>query len=323
LINLDSETEGIYTIGAAGGGHVNISSSYPQVPAPTYMISYQVKVQGLTGGHSGVDINLGHGSATKLLVRLLKKAVELYGLRLANITGGTATNAIPTNASALVFLPAENVDSFTKYTQEYEATIQSELKAVEPNLSVQVDAVQPPAQVMDEAFQAVLIDALYGTPQGVIRMSDTVPDLVETSTNLGITNVQDGQMQVICYPRSSVDSELDDISQMIASVWELAGYTVEYTDYYSGWTPNPDSPILGLLQATYLDLFDHEAEISAVHAGLECGAIGGIYPDMDMISIGPTIEKVHSTSERLYIPSVPKLMDLLSEALQRIPDRAD
>jgi dipeptidase D len=321
LINLDSEDEGVFTIGSAGGEHVNIVSSYPQVAAPADMPSYLVKVQGLTGGHSGVHINLGRGHAIKLLVRLLKGAVELYGLRLASIAGGTAVNAIPREASALVFLPDTQVEAFSAYVRACEATIQSELAAVEPDLSVELAAVQPPAQVMDERFQAVLIDALYANPQGVVRMSDAVPGLVETSNNLGIVNVQDGQMQVICFSRSSVGSALEDISQMIACTWELAGYTTEVTDSFEAWTPNASSPILSLMKATYLDLFGQEPGIMAVHAGLECGSISGKYPDMDMISIGPTLAGVHSLQESLFIPSVGKVMALLYEVLQRIPEK--
>jgi dipeptidase D len=321
MINLDSEEEGTFTIGSAGGEHANVQSSYPQAPAPADMVSYQVQVRGLTGGHSGLNINLGRGNAIKLLARLLKGAVKPYELRLSSFTGGTAINAIPRDASALVFLPGQQVQAFTEYVQAYEATIKSELAAVEPDLSVGLAAVQPPAQVMDEAFQATLIDALYANPQGVMRMSDAVPGLVETSTNLGIANVQDGQMEVLSCPRSSVDSALVDIGQMIASVWELAGYSAEITGQYSGWNPNPESPIVGLMQLTYEDLYGQEPVVSAVHAGLECGVIGAIYPDMDMISIGPTMSDVHSVSERLYIPSVGKVMDLLSEALKRIPEK--
>jgi dipeptidase D len=321
LINIDWETEGSFDIGSAGGGHVNVNSSYTQTPAPADMVSYQVKISGLQGGHSGVDINQGRGSATKLLVRLLKEAAGTYGLRLANLNGGTTTNAIPSEADAVVFLAQSQVEPFQDFVKEYEATIQAELAATEPDLSVQMEAVEPPAQVMDASYQSILIDALYGTPQGVIRMSDTVADLVETSTNLGITNVVDGQMQLISYPRSSVDSELDDISTMIESVWELAGYTPKRSDYFASWTPNPDSPILKLFEDTYVDLFDQQPEVTAVHAGLECGAIGATYPNMDMISIGPTLADVHTPSERLYIPSVHKLMDLLSAVLQQIPEQ--
>jgi dipeptidase D len=320
LINLDWETESIFCIGAAGGGHVDISGSYPQVSAPTDMVSYQVKVQGLKGGHSGVDINLGRGHAIKLLVRLLKETSAAYGLRIASISGGTASNAIPRDASALVSIADAQVEAFMQASSEFEATIESELAAVEPELRVRVEAVQPPAQVMDEAFQNTLINALYGTPQGVMRMSDGVPGLVETSTNLGVISAQDGQMEVICYPRSSVDSELQDVSQMIASVWELAGYEAAFADYYPGWNPDPESPLLDLMKATYQDLYGQEPEVLAVHAGLECGVIGAKYPGMDMISIGPTLNDVHSPAERLFIPSVGNVMKLLLEVLQNIPE---
>jgi dipeptidase D len=320
LINLDSEWDGVFLIGAAGGGHVNVSSSYPQVPAPAELVSYQVKVRGLKGGHSGVDINLGRGHGIKLLVRLLKGAVEPYGLHLARLNGGTAGNAIPRQASAVVLLPGEQVEGFTKYVQAFEATVQSELAAVEPDLSVELGAVQPPAQVMTEEFQVTLINALYATPQGVIRMSDALPDLVETSNNLGVVNVQDGHIEVVCTPRSSIDSALEDVSQMIASVWELAGYEVAFADYYPGWNPDPESPILGLMEATYRDLYGQEPEVTAVHAGLECGVIGAKYPGMDMISIGPTLHDVHSPAERLFIPSVGHVMKLLLEVLRNIPE---
>ena len=318
LINLDWETEGSFDIGAAGGEHVNINSSYQQAPAPTDMNSFVVKIQGLTGGHSGTEINKGHGHATKLLVRLLKEASETYQLHLASIVGGTASNAIPREAESIVFLANDQAAPFMDFVKQFETTIKTELAATEPDLSVSVEAVQPPLQVMDEAIQNRLIDALYGTPQGVIRMSDSIPDQVETSTNLGITTIQDGKLEIVNYPRSSVDSELQDIAQMIASVWELAGYPVEITDWFSAWQPNPDSPILALMQTTYQNLIGVEAEVTAVHAGLECGAIGAIYPDMDMISIGATLSEVHSPSENLYIPSVEKVMELLSETLQRL-----
>jgi dipeptidase D len=317
-INLDSETEGVFTIGSAGGEHINITTTYTQLPAPENMLAYEVSVSGLQGGHSGVDIDKGLGHATKLLVRLLKGAMPTHNLRISSLAGGTADNAIPTDAAALVFLPASQVDAFTRYVQDYEVTIQTELAATEPDLAVTLQAVDPPSQVMDETFQNSIINAVYGTPQGVLRMSDTVPGLVETSTNLGITSAQDGQMTITCFPRSSVNSEISDAAQMIASVWELAGYSAEIGNYFSSWTPNPDSPILALMQSTYQDLFGHDPQVGAVHAGLECGVISGIYPDMDMISIGPTLARVHTVDENLYIPSVQKVMDLVTTTLQSI-----
>ena len=319
LINMDSEEEGVFTIGSAGGAHATIQSTYAEVAAPAGMAAYQVTVQGLKGGHSGLNINLGRGHATKLLVRLLAETADLYGLRLAGITGGTAFNAIPTDATAVVLLPEDQVEGLSAYVQVYEATIQSELSAVEPDLNIKLAAVEPPERVMEEAFQEDLIDALYAHPQGVLRMSDAVPGLVETSTNMGVTSARDGQLEVISCPRSSVDSSMADVSQMIGSVWELAGYSLAVTDQYNGWKPNPESPIVQLMQGTYQELYGQDPVVSAVHAGLECGAIGGSYPEMDMISIGPTMSDVHSVDERLFIPSVEKVMTLLTTVLQRVP----
>ncbi|HJW28910.1 MAG TPA: hypothetical protein VJ508_06620, partial [Saprospiraceae bacterium] len=239
-----------------------------------------------------------------------------------SLEGGTAVNAIPTEAVAVVLLTDAKVAAFTKQVQEFEATVTSELEATEPNLSVQLQAVQPPpTQVMNKSFQNTLIDALYGTPQGVLRMSDTIPGLVETSTNLGITRAQDGQLQIVSLPRSLENSELEDATQMIASVWELAGYQAEITDHYNAWTPNPDSPILKQMQSIYKNLFGVDAKASAIHAGLECSTIGDTYPGMDQISLGPTLESVHTASERLYIPSVEKLMKLLSTVLPESPEK--
>ncbi len=320
LINLDSEWDGVFLIGAAGGGHVDITADYSQVPAPANTVAYQVKIQGLKGGHSGLHINLGRGNAIKLLARLLKGGVGPYALHLASVTGGNAGNAIPREATAVIVIPEDQVQTFSAYVQAFEAVIKSELSATEPDLSLELVTVQPPDQVMDETFQARLIDALYATPQGVIRMSDALPDLVETSTNLGVVDVQDGQMVVVCVPRSSVDSALEDVSQMIASVWELAGAQVMFNDYYPGWNPDPESPILGLMKATYQDLYGQEPDVIAVHAGLECGVIGAKYPAMDMISIGPTLDDVHSPAERLFVPSVGNVMNLLLEVLQIIPE---
>ena len=320
LINLDSEWDGVFLIGAAGGGHVSVSGAYPQVPAPTDLVAYQVEVQGLKGGHSGVDIHLGRGHAIKLLVRLLNGAIEPYEMHLSSLFGGNASNAIPSQAAAVVLLPEAQVEAFTEYLQTFEMTAKSELSAVEPDLSIKLAAVEPPAEVIDESYQMILLDALYATPQGVMRMSDALPGLVETSNNLGIVKIQDGQLQVDCTPRSSVDSALEDVSQMIAAVWEMAGYPVEFANYYPGWNPNPESPILELMKATYQGLYGQEPEVMAVHAGLECGMIGGKYPGMDMISIGPTLNDVHSPDERLYIPSVGHVMDLLLAVLENIPE---
>ena len=321
LINLDWETEGSFDIGSAGGDYGNVDTTYAEVETPAATAAYTVTVSGLQGGHSGVDINMGRGHATKLLVRLLSPAAGQYGVRLAQLAGGTAANAIPTSATALVVVPNDQIDAFLKYVQQYQGIVQSELAAVEPDLKVQATPAALPAKVMDEQVQQALMDALYGTPQGVIRMSDTVPDLVETSTNMGIVKAADGQLTVTCYPRSSVDTELDDINQMIASVWDLTGVEVTFSGRYPGWDPNPDSPILLLMQDVYKTMYGQDPEITAVHAGLECGTIVSKYPDMDAISIGPTLQDVHTPNERVQVSTVKKLNDFLIETLKQIPEK--
>ena len=322
LINLDSEDEGVFTIGSAGGDYIDVDTTYAEVAPPAATAAYTVTVSGLQGGHSGVDIDKGRGHATKLLVRLLSPATEQFGVRLAKIAGGDAANAITREATALVVVPDDQVDAFLKYIQQYEGIVRSELAAVEPDLKVEATPTGIPAKVMDESAQRMLINALYGTPQGVLRMSDAVPGLVETSTNMGIVTGADGKMAITCLPRSSVDTELDDVNQMIASVWNLAGIPVTISGRYSGWNPDPDSPILLLMEDVYQEMFGQQPEVTALHAGLECGTISAKYPGMDAISIGPTLQNVHTPNERLEVATVKKLNDFLLETLQRIPEKA-
>lgn len=319
LINLDSEEEGVFTIGSAGGEYVTIDTAYAEVAVPNGVTAYSVTVSGLQGGHSGVDIAKGRGHATKLLVRLLSPAVQPYGLRLASIAGGDASNAITREATALVVVPEDQVDAFLQTVQDFDAIVKSELSIADPGVTAQATPATLPAQVMDETVQRLLLDALYATPQGVLRMSDAVPGLVETSTNMGIVEAAAGKLTASLLPRSSVDTALDDVGQMIASVWDMAGVPVDISGRYSGWNPNPESPIVLLMQEVYQEQTGQEAAVSAVHAGLECGTIVSKYPGMDAISIGPTLYDVHTPSERLEIATVPMLMDLLMETLQRIP----
>ena len=237
LINLDSEEVGVFTIGSAGGESLNIQAAYAGTTLPSDVTAYTMTVSGLQGGHSGVDIDLGRGHATKLLVRLLDQVAAEHGVRVARLSGGTAANAIPREADAVVVVPTAQTDAFLQAVQTFEATVQSELAATEPDLTVQATPSDLPATVMDEPAQQTLIAALYESPQGVLRMSDAVPDLVETSINMGIVNAADGQLAVTWYSRSSVDSELVDVRRMLASVWALAGVEVVSSGTYSGWDP--------------------------------------------------------------------------------------
>jgi dipeptidase D len=324
-INLDSEVEGEFTIGSAGGltqMHV-LAFQTGGEPQNTATAFYTVTVTGLTGGHSGLDIDKGRGSATKLLVRLLRPAGEWYGLRLASLQGGEHHNSIPSQATALVMLPAANYQALDDYLKQSEATFRAELAAVEPKLAVQwiTSTVPGPAPaVMTLASQNEVLDALYANAQGVLRMSDTVPGLVETSNNLGLVSTADGAVTVVNLARSSVDSELADAGAMVMAAWELAGGQTTITDQYDGWTPNPDSPLLNLFMETYKQLYtDKEPAYTALHAGLECGTVASKYPEMDFISLGPTLVDVHNADERLQISSLTRLVDLLVAVLGQMP----
>jgi dipeptidase D len=321
LINLDSEEVGVFTIGSAGGEYLSIQAPYAEAPLPTGMTAYTMTVSGLQGGHSGVEINEGLGHATKLLVRLLDQVAADQGVRVARLSGGTAANAIPREADALVVVPAAQADAFLEAVQAYEATVQTELAATEPDLVVQATPIDLPENVMDEAAQKTLIAALYGSPQGVLRMSDTVDDLVETSVNMGIVTAADGQIAVTWLSRTSVDSEIVDVRRMLSSVWELAGIEPVPSGTYGAWTPNTDSPILLLMEDAYKTMYNETPEVSAIHAGLECGTIAAKYPGMDAISIGPTLQNVHTPNERMEIASVKKLNDFLIETLKEIPEK--
>jgi dipeptidase D len=324
-LNIDSETEGEFTIGSAGGQTVQSALAFqtgggPQGAATEF---YTVTVTGLTGGHSGVDIDKGRGSATKLLVRLLRPAGEWYGLRLVSLQGGDHDNAIPSEADALVMLPTANWEAFDDYLKKGETTFRTELAATEPDLAVKwiTSTVSSPAPaVMTLSSQDRVLDVLYANPQGVLRMSDTVPGLVETSNNLGIVATANGQVTAHNLSRSSVDSELTDAGEMVASVWDLAGGQYKVTDRYPGWTPNPDSPLLNLFMQTYEQLFtDKQPTYTAIHAGLECGTVASKYPEMDFISIGPTLIDVHSPSERVQVSTVSRVVDLIVGVLGQVP----
>ncbi len=321
LLNLDGEVEGEFTIGCAGGEAADIRAAYHETAYSHGMAAYRFSIQGLKGGHSGTEINLGRGNAAKLLVRFLKDAAGRYGLRVAQIDSGTAANAIPSNGYAIVGIPRGRDSEFLAHVAEYEAILRNELGAVETGLSVTAAAADPPPRIMSEKSQRDLVNAFYGTPQGVIRMSDNVAGLVETSTNMGVARAANRVLECSNRIRSSVDTSIDDVGAMLSSVWELAGDRVQFSGRYPGWKPNPNSPIVLLMSDIYRYLFGQDPSVVAIHAGLECGTIYGKYPNLDMISVGPTLKDVHTWDERLFVPSVQKAMDLLVETLKQIPEK--
>ena len=317
-INIDNEVEGQFLISSAGGVYADVTAAYDQETTPDGMTGLQVTLDGLRGGHSGADIDKGRGSAHQLMARLLWNAPTELGVLLETLVGGNQANAIPRTTAVTVAVPEEQVDAFTAYVAEFAATIQHELVATEPNLIVTVAPAELPAQVMAAGAQRALIGAVYGAPQGVIRMSDSVPGLVETSGNMGVLSIGDGQLDATIYVRSAVDSARDDAAARFSSVFELGGATVTVHDAYSGWPANPDSPLLAQMTQIYQDIFGVAPEAVAIHAGLETSVAGVIYPGLDMISIGPTLLDVHSPDERWEVASAAKVYELLVATLQEL-----
>jgi dipeptidase D len=319
LMNMDSEDEGELYIGCAGGTNANIKFTYSETQVPAGVTAFKIAATGLKGGHSGVDIHLGRGNSNKVLNRFLWHSAKKHGLRLASIDGGSLRNAIPRESYAIITLPNEMKEGFLKCLEEYSVTVRKELSAVEPDMKLEALPADLPKFLMDEKTQNNLFSAIYGCPNGVIRMSNEMTGLVETSTNLAIVKSNNGVINVQCLLRSSVDSAKQDLEQMMQSVFELAGAEIIFDGQYPGWKPNPSSPILKAMQDIYKNKYGNIPEIKAIHAGLECGLLGGVYPNWDMISFGPTIRYPHSPDEKVNIATVVKFWDFLVETLKHIP----
>ncbi|MCX6231518.1 MAG: aminoacyl-histidine dipeptidase [Bacteroidetes bacterium] len=321
LMNLDSEDEGELYIGCAGGTNGNINFKYNEVIVPAGYTAYNLKITGLKGGHSGVDIHLGRGNANKIMNRFLKEAGNEFGLRISTLNGGSLRNAIPRESFAVVAIPSAHKDGFIAKLKTYEAIVKKELSAVEPDLKMDAVTTELPSKVMDEKAQKTFIDAVYACPNGVVRMSNAMEGLVETSNNLAIIEIKEGLAKVLCLLRSSVDSAKADLESQMESVFHLAGAEIIFDGQYPGWKPNPDSPILKKMLDIYNNQFGKVPKIYAIHAGLECGLLGGVYPNWDMISFGPTIRFPHSPDEKVNIESVNKFWLFLVETLKNVPTK--
>jgi dipeptidase D len=321
LINTDSEDEGELYFGCAGGMDANVKMTYNEINTPQNVIAYKLNLTGLKGGHSGMDIILGRGNANKLLIRFLKHAVQSHGLHIAEFFGGTLRNAIPREAFATVVIPTEAEKEFTNCLAKYEALYISELSATEPNLSFKAEKTELPVKIMDSKAEKDFINSVYACPNGVIRMSDAMPGIVETSTNLAIVKAIKGEINVNCLLRSSVDSAKEDLGAMITSVFEMVGAETKLEGDYPGWKPNPNSAILQTMKEVYQKMYGKTPETKVIHAGLECGILGAAYPNWDMISFGPTIRFPHSPDEKVNIETVKKFWDYLLETLKAIPTK--
>ncbi len=321
LLNLDTEEDDEIDIGCAGGLDVTAVREYNEEEVPENSVGYTIKVSGLNGGHSGMDIHKGLGNANKIMNRLLFDSFENFGLQIAEIDGGSLRNAIPRESVAKVIISEIFDEAFVFDMQEVINDIKAEYKTTEPNLNITIEKGELPAKVMDLGVQEGLIRAIYTAHNGVYRMSADMEDLVETSNNIARVIVKDGKLQVGCLTRSSVESSKFDLANALRSAFELIGCEVTLSGSYPGWTPNVNSPILEVLKDIYEKQNGSKPHVVACHAGLECGILGTNYPDMDMISFGPTIKGAHSPDERASISSAQKYWKFVLEILQNIPER--
>ncbi|MCX6167821.1 MAG: aminoacyl-histidine dipeptidase [Ignavibacteriales bacterium] len=319
LMNLDSEEDGALYIGCAGGQTTiaKFKSDLKDVPGKT--TAFEIKVSGLKGGHSGLDINAGRGNAIKLMTRLLHELNYTFGIRLVSINGGSKHNAIPREAFAVIRVDKKFGAETLAYIERYCKIVQAENSTVEPDLAVVATESKSKSKVMDKTTTKHLIDSLYAVPNGVIKMSADIPGLVETSTNLAVVVTKGKVVEATLSQRSSVESEKNDISNSIAAFFKLAKAEVTQGDGYPGWKPDINSTVLVTMKNVYHQMYGNYPEVKAIHAGLECGIIKEHYPDMDMISFGPTLMDVHSPAEKIQISTVSKFWDLLKAVLKNIP----
>jgi len=318
LINGDSEADGALYVGCAGGKDTKITLAIEWEDAPAGYIPLSIKLTGLKGGHSGLDIALGRGNANKLLNRILWNANEKFNFRLSAVSGGSKHNAIPREAEATVSVDPKDVAGFKALIAEYESIFINEYNDIEPELKIVVENFVKPEKVFTKEFQYRLFNMIYTIPHGVVAMSHAIPDLVETSTSLAIVSTEGDNISVLTSQRSSVESAKNDIADKVKASGLLAGGKVHQGGGYPGWNPNMNSAILKFMKNTYKDLYGSEPAVKAIHAGLECGIIGETVPGMDMISFGPTIMHPHSPDEVLEIQTVEKFWNLLKETLARI-----
>ncbi len=319
LLNLDTEDDREICIGCAGGVNLTATLDYKKTEVPGNHLCYKVSLTGLKGGHSGIDIHLGRGNANKLMNRFLWHVSKTCNARICSLHGGGLRNAIPRESFAEIVVPVDKSNLLLEKTEEYSALFKKEFMNLEPGIKMSAVQVDIPASVMDLESQDKILKAIQGVPNGVIRMSPVMKELVETSSNLATIKVEEGKVEIMSLLRSSLETGKDDISLAVQHVYELAGAKVELSGSYPGWTPNFDSPVLSMMKEVYRNLFNEEPHQVVVHAGLECGIIGSVYPNLDMVSFGPTIKFPHSPDEKVHVGSVQKFYTFLVEILQNIP----
>ena len=321
LLNLDTENDAEIDIGCAGGIDVTATRSYRTSAAPAGCEQFVLTVKGLQGGHSGMDIHKGLGNANKIMARLLDILHRGVGLHLCRIQGGSLRNAIPRECQAGFYIDKSNVQQCRTLLERAIAQVKSDFIITDPGLEITLESDESVASIMHPEDQMQIMNVLYAAHNGVYRMSPAISGLVETSNNVAVVRIGDGQLSIGCLTRSAVESSKLDMANVLRAVFELGGCEVVFSGDYPGWAPNPDSPVLHLLTSLYQQKYRHAPEVVACHAGLECGILGKNYPGMDMISFGPTILGAHSPDERVSVSSVAKFWDFLVDILKAIPER--
>lgn len=330
LINLDSEAEGELYIGCAGGLDATARATYRRKEEPADHKCYSLAVKGFKGGHSGMDIILCRANANKVAARVIYELITKADVKLLDMEGGTLRNAIPRECFATLYVPDKKVAMAKKIVAEVYDEVKAEYAATDPDCTFVFEPYKcAPGEVCDhedckyvnEAAALRFIRAILACPDGVERMSDQMPGMVETSNNMAMVRIYRGEFFVSCLLRSSVDTAKRQLAIKMESVFALAGAKTTFTGGYSGWAPNAASPILHTMKNVYKDMFGKEPAVMAIHAGLECGILSGAYPHWDMVSCGPTLMSPHSPDERAFIPSVQKVWDFLQAVLVAIPKK--
>ncbi|MDC9593411.1 beta-Ala-His dipeptidase [Xenorhabdus sp. IM139775] len=319
LINTDSEEEGEIYMGCAGGIDFVTTLPLSREALPAGYKTLQLTIKGLKGGHSGGDIHLGLGNANKLLARFLAMYADELALKLIHLQGGTLRNAIPREGSAVIAVPVDKVEKLYQLQEHYLETLKNEYAVVENHLTLLLDETEASLPPLTTDCQTRFVSLLNSMLNGVIRMSDVAKGVVETSLNVGIVTMDEEKTEVICLIRSLIESGKDYVVEMLHSLANLAGAETVASGSYPGWQPDADSPIMHVVRETYHQLFDKTPNIMVIHAGLECGLFKKPYPDMDMVSIGPTIRRAHSPDEKVHIKSVGQYWQLLTAILKAIP----
>lgn len=322
LLNLDTEEDDEIGIGCAGGIDVTARRSYVVEETPEGVVGYQITINGLQGGHSGMDIHKGFGNANVLMNRLLFDGFENFGLRIAEINGGSLRNAIPRESVATVVIDRVHQEAFEFEMKTLIDTIKKEFATIEADLEIECVVVDTPDGVVELGVQEGITRSLYAAHNGVFRMSPDIEDLVETSNNIARVIIKDGEIKVGCLTRSSVESGKMDLATKLRASFELSGCEVEFSGSYPGWEPNMNASILPVMVDLYKELNNgEEPHVAACHAGLECGILGTNYPEMEMISFGPNIRGAHSPDERASVSSTQKYWKYVLEILKNIPKK--